>query len=473
MRGNKVSGQRRVTLGRPGSGWHACALLFACLLALGVGPAQAAEPGAGERVALVIGNGGYDGGDRLSTPVSDAQLIGDTFRQLGFETRISDDQTQEEFNQSVDWLARHARGAQVAVFYYAGHGFESHGDNFLVPVKTGIAVKAMTYADLLKHAIKLRTVRTEVNQSRPAVFVSLIDACREPSRGATTLRFKQEDAAHGELIAYSTADQAIAYDSMRAFGQPVDDSPFAYYLATYLKAPNATFKQALEQTQQQVADITGGQQTPWISSGLIHDFVVSRPLAMADTARPAPAVVAARGMTRGEPASDGNVGIMAPRSPDEQAAAATWAEAAYRIGQAAASADRMSIQALQARKGDPAALTVLGAIAEQGGGGSRVDPRLAIGYYRRAAALGYPIAETRLGEIYMEGQYLKRDYGLAQAWFAKAAAQHYRAAELDLALIRSQRNQAGGTQELARAMMNSFNGWVGVVNAHRSDVNHP
>ncbi|WP_205193707.1 caspase family protein, partial [Burkholderia sp. LMG 13014] len=133
---------------------------------------------AGAKVALVIGNAAYDGADRLGSPANDAALIGRTFTQLGFETRIGTDLTRDEFNASVDWLAARARGAQVAIFYYAGHGFESGGDNFLVPVKTGIPIAAMTRATLLQRGIRFNAVRAQVKASRPDAFVALIDACR-------------------------------------------------------------------------------------------------------------------------------------------------------------------------------------------------------------------------------------------------------------------------------------------------------
>lgn len=447
--------------------WQAFGRNLAIALSLALaGPAlHAATADTGGKVALVIGNSGYDGGDRLLTPVNDAKLIGDTFRGLGFDTRISDDQTQEEFKQSVDWLAEHARGAQVAVFYYAGHGFASHGSNFLVPVKTGQAIGAMTYADLLQHAVRLEAVRTEVNQARPLAFVSLIDACREPSRGATTSHLKTEPAAHGELIAYSTADQSAAFDSMRALGQPIDDSPFAWYLATYLRAPGATLKQALDATQQQVSDLTKGQQLPWISSGLVHDIrlgpasdTVSPNMPNTPNTPARPPVAGPNETPRaGVPAASS---ALFPGAPEEQRAAQTWTEADQRIALAAQTADRNSIRTLRARKNDPAALTTLGEIAENGYGGTRADPRQAIAWYQRAAARHYPVAETLLGEIYGEGKYVERDYALAEKLLARAAGQHDTRAELDLAQIRAARGQAGAVQDLQRAMLNAFGQWT-------------
>ena len=95
-------------------------------------------PQPARKVALVIGNSAYDGADRLISPANDVKLVGDTLRQLGFETRVATDLSQEEFKAAVAWLAQSSKGAQVSLFYFAGHGFESGGDNFLVPVHAGV-----------------------------------------------------------------------------------------------------------------------------------------------------------------------------------------------------------------------------------------------------------------------------------------------------------------------------------------------
>ncbi|TDV11434.1 caspase family protein [Paraburkholderia caballeronis] len=423
--------------------------------------AAAAVAASGGKVALVIGNSGYGGADRLLSPANDAKLIGDTLKQLGFDTRVDYDLSQDEFNASVDWLAGRARGARVVVFYYAGHGFESGGDNFLVPVKTGFAINAMTRLDLLEHAVRLNTVRTRVKAAGPAAFVALIDACRVPSRGPGGATLKHETVARGELIAFSTADQASAYDSMRTFGTAVDDGPFAYYLAMYLKAPDATIKGALEQTQQQVSDQTLGRQRPWIASGLLGDVTMAQAYA---SPLPAPVAAAPRsGPTRGAAtapaaADDWRAAPKIGATPLPQTAdtaadqrSDSWDDAEYRLTMASQHADREDIAALRARGDDPAALTTLGMIYE-GGFGVRKDSRTAVAYYRRAAQKNYPIAQTLLGEVYFEGKLVPRDYHEAERWLARAAAQDHTRAKLDLAQLRAERGQGDATQNWANAI---------------------
>ncbi|WP_087688336.1 MULTISPECIES: caspase family protein [unclassified Pandoraea] len=433
--------------------------LFALVCAMTVATASSAAPPAASaatsaptpaparKVALVVGNSGYDGGDRLISPAGDAKLMGEAFRQLGFETKIAQDLSLEEFNAATDWLTQRARGAQVAVLYYAGHGFEAGGDNFLVPVHTGVPVSAMTRKLLLERASRLAAVRMKVMASSPASFIALIDACRVPSRGPTGPGLKPEKVGQGELIAFSTADQAAAYDSMRTFGKAIDNSPFAYYLAMNVKAPGATIKHALELTQQQVTEITGGHQRPWIASGLIGDVPLAAQYLVASnpvTPRNAPQAATVRGAPNsvGGPSNDGT----------QAQRANAWDDAEYRLSVAAQRADRNDIAALRARKSDPAALTTLGMIYEEGYG-VPADRKSAMTYYRRAAGMGYPIAQTLLGEAYFEGKVVQRDYAEAEKWFARASSQDYTRARLDLAHVRMVRGQGagGGMQNWADA----------------------
>lgn len=439
---------------------------------------KAAPAAHSAKIALVIGNSAYSGADRLISPANDARLIGETLRNLGFDTRVDYDLSQDEFNGSIDWLASHAQGAQVVVFYYAGHGFESAGDNFLVPVHVGVPVNAMTRALLLERAIRLKGALAKVRASQPASFIALIDACRVPSRGANTTTLRREPAARGELIAYSTATQAAAYDSMRTFGTPTDDGPFAYYLSMYMKAPGATIKGALEHTQQQVSDITRGQQQPWIESGLIGDVTLAQnlggiapPPVYARVAPPtgptrgvAPAaqlssITPANGATlAANPAPLAAVNPNNPltlqplrNDPGTQQRADSWDDAEYRITTAAHQSSRSDLQNLRSRGRDPVALTTLGMMAEEGLGVPR-NPRAAMSYYRRAAQANYPIAQTLLGEAYFEGKLVPRDLDEAQKWLARAASQDYTRARLDLAQLRAERGQGSKMQNWADEM---------------------
>jgi uncharacterized caspase-like protein len=413
----------------------------------GAGTANAAAA----KVALVVGNSAYEGADRLQTPVNDARLVGEALRDDGFETHVATNLTLEEFKAEVAWLARQSETAGVVVFYFAGHGFESGGENFLVPVDAGAPIGALTHAMLVKHGLKLSAIRALMRHGQPPVTISLLDICRTPSRGsAPVTALKREQAAHGELIAYSTGDNKIAYDSMRTFGQPLDDSPFAWYLAMNFKAQGLTLKQALEHTQQQVAQVSAGDQQPWIVSGLDGD------LALAD---PAPERGAAFAVSPERPGATRGPQQAVRTTRDDDARADAWDDLDAQIAEEARNADAATVAKLRSRaqRGDAAAATTLGLIAESSStsgstGTSAAGKRSALAYYRKAAAQQFPVAQALLGEAYMSGALVPRDLTKAEPLLAQAADAGLTRAKLDLMQLRAQRGQGDSADEMQSAM---------------------
>lgn len=417
---------------------------------LDAGTAQAASA----KVALVIGNATYEGADRLQTPVNDARLVGEALQGDGFETHVATNLTLEEFKAEVAWLARESETAGVVVFYFAGHGFESDGENFLVPVNAGAPVAELTHAMLVKRGLKLSAIRALIRHGHPPVMISFLDTCRTPSRGAgPATALKHEQAAHGELIAYATGDNKIAYDSMRTFGQPVDDSPFAWFLAMNLKAQGLTLKQALEHTQQQVAQLSTGDQQPWIVSGLDGDLALADPApdrGAAFAVSPG-RVGAARGPVQ---AAGGEVAaaVTARGSHDDDTRADAWDDLEARIDEDARNADAASIAKLRSRAqhADASAATTLGLIYESSGK-TAAGKRSALAYYRKAAGQHFPVAQALLGEAYMEGSLAPRNLDAAEQLLAQAASVGLTRARLDLIQLRTQRGQADSTEEMQAA----------------------
>jgi uncharacterized caspase-like protein len=446
------------------------------------------ETAAPQKVALVIGNAGYDGADRLQSPLRDAKLIGQTLSGLGFETHVALDVSFDEFRNQVNWLSSEARTASVVLFYFAGHGFESEGDNFLVPVHTGVPIAAMSHASLLSHGIRLDAVRAAMRSGGPAVVVSLVDACRVPARGAGARPLKGDGAPRGEIIGYSTSDHGVAYDSIRTFGIAADDSPFAYFLASNLRKPGATIKQALEHTQQQVVATTEGGQQPWIASGLNGDFAVAgndvqRPSASVEGLHNVPRTaqtrkqIATRGATADaqlaerQPANGGADLAVGPggrvdttaangNSPGDADADATWAKLDAQITDQARRADDAGIARLrgQAAHGDVIALTTLGLYYADGRGGPS-RPKSAIELYRKAAVQHFPIAQTLLAEAYVGGQLVPVDLNRAESLLAQASNAGYQRAKLDLLDLRMRRGQGtkgDNLHDVANELMKQF-----------------
>lgn len=432
----------------------ACALLRAVFMVAALADTTAVQAAAA-KVALVIGNASYEGADRLQTPVNDARLVGEALRSDGFETHVATNLTLNEFKAETEWLERESATAGVVVFYFAGHGFESGGENFLVPVNVGAPIGSLTHAMLDKRGIKLSAVRAMIRHGEPPVAISLLDTCRTPSRGSSPMTaLKHEQAAHGELIAYSTGNNKIAYDSMRTFGQPVDDSPFAWFLAMNLKARGVTLKQALDHTQQQVAELSAGDQQPWVVSGLDGDLTLAGP-APEHGARytMSPGRVGAARGTRQLPGNDGPAAQLASGAADDAVRADAWDDLDARVDTDAHNADAASIAKLRsrARSGDASAATTLGLIYESSGK-SAADQRLAVAYYQQAAGKHFPVGEALLGEAYMEGTLVPRDLDKAEPLLAQAAAAGLTRAKLDLIQVRAQRGQSDSQEEVQSAM---------------------
>ncbi|HRD89595.1 MAG TPA: SUMF1/EgtB/PvdO family nonheme iron enzyme [Accumulibacter sp.] len=191
----------------------ALAALLWCLLWNGfaIDTARAAE----RRVALVIGNGAYSGAERLETPRQDAADVSAALARLGFSVFSPPprDLDQRGMEQVVQKFSEASRDADVALFYYAGHGVGRGGDNWLIPVGTEIADPA----DLRYRAVSLRWIADRLKASGARARILIVDACRnnrwyEADRGPGQRGLERITPPSGTLIAYAAAPGEIARD---------------------------------------------------------------------------------------------------------------------------------------------------------------------------------------------------------------------------------------------------------------------
>jgi uncharacterized caspase-like protein len=220
------------------------------------------------RMALVIGNSNYQTAVSLSNPANDAQAVAEAFTRAGFEVTRLSDLTQMEMRRAVrDFSARIAeKGSDtIALVFYAGHGMQVDGENFLIPVdariqrESDVAIEALRLADIVK---ALETV-----QSRARIV--MLDACRNnpfSAVGAIGRGLAIVDAPTGSIVAYSTAPGTEAQDGT---GQ---NSPYTSALLKVIPEPGLPIEQALKRVRLLVHESTDGRQTPWESSSLISDF---------------------------------------------------------------------------------------------------------------------------------------------------------------------------------------------------------
>lgn len=220
------------------------------------------------RVALVIGNSAYTGVTALPNPSNDAKAISQLLNSAGFEVIAGTDLTREEMAQVMqDFAARiNERGPDtIALVYYAGHGLQIAGENFLVPVDAKIASEQ----DVADNTVRLVDVMATLSNVQSHTRVVILDACRNnpfASLGDAGRGLAIVDAPNGSIVAYSTAPGTEAYDGTG------NHSPYTSAFLKLARTPNVPIEQFFKRVRLLVNDVTDGRQTPWESSSLTSDF---------------------------------------------------------------------------------------------------------------------------------------------------------------------------------------------------------
>lgn len=240
----------------------ALAFLLAALPALAQG-----------RVALVIGNGAYRAVPRLPNPISDASAVAESLRAAGFAVDLVRDAGKETMEGALRRFAAAVDGAELALFYFAGHGVQIGGDNHLLPVDARLAHARDVDFELVGLPLVLRAMQG----ARARVLI--LDACRDnplaaQMRGLSATRSvgrglaRIENVDLGTLIAFSTSPGAVALDGAGR------NSPFTAALVQHLATPGLEVRQLMTRVRRSVVEATGGQQIPWDNSSLISEVVL-------------------------------------------------------------------------------------------------------------------------------------------------------------------------------------------------------
>jgi hypothetical protein len=245
----------------------------------------AAEP----RIALVIGNGRYSSSPLINPP-NDAQLVGDTLSKLGFEViarRNSDQAGMKRAIQEFGERLERAGPDAVGLFYYAGHGVQLNGRNYLIPVSANIERDA----DVDIEAVSADWVMEQMRYARNRLNIVILDACRNNpfvrSLRSADRGLAKMDAPAGVMIAYSTAPGDVAADGSGR------NSPYSEALAKAMLEPNQPIEQVFKRTRISVIGATKSRQTPWESSSLTGDFYFSATNRPATSPAAAPAALPA------------------------------------------------------------------------------------------------------------------------------------------------------------------------------------
>ncbi len=235
------------------------ALAILTLLAL------AAPAAAAKKVALVIGNGAYAEAP-LKNPANDARAVAATLRTQGFEVLLKENATKAQMNEIVADFGEKLAEGDTALFFFAGHGMQVQGRNYLLPTDARITSEQRVRLETLD----VEAVLDQMAAARARVSMVILDACRN---NPFERRFRsvggglaQINAPEGTLIAYATAPGKVAADGDGANG---------LYTQEFLKAmaqPGLKVEEVFKQVRVGVTRASNGAQVPWEASSLTGDF---------------------------------------------------------------------------------------------------------------------------------------------------------------------------------------------------------
>lgn len=235
-----------------------------------------------KRIALVIGNSAYTNTDALSNPKNDSEDVAAALRKLGFEVVLGQDMTKAEMDRALATFMRSLSGASVGLFFYAGHGFQIGGFNYLVPVD----VKVIDGWSLDFEMVKLDRVYQTMERT-VGTNLLFVDACRDnplvrkPGRSFATRSLVSDnglapiEAGAGSLISFSTQPGSVAMDGEGR------NSPYVAALLKALVAPKDDISTLLIHVRNQVMRETKNRQIPWENSALTARFYFVEPAAAA------------------------------------------------------------------------------------------------------------------------------------------------------------------------------------------------
>lgn len=227
-----------------------------------------------QRTALIMGNGAYAFG-RLKNPVNDARAVTDALEPIGFEiVTVEDGDLLHMIDAMKEFIAR-AKDSQVRLFFYAGHGIQSKGKNYLVPIDATVIEEdklATQLVSVSEFVDKLSLLKSGVN-------IVILDACRAGLSATASRRrgiddkrslqsgLAQMNAPQGTLIAFSTAPGSVALD-----GTNTQNSTYTRHLLENMKVPGLPVEQLFKRVRVSVARETQQSQIPWETSSLMGDF---------------------------------------------------------------------------------------------------------------------------------------------------------------------------------------------------------
>ena len=219
-----------------------------------------------KRVALLIGNSNYDVG-RLRNPVTDATDMAASLKKLGFSVILQNDADHKAMETAIKEFGRQLKKDTVGLFFYAGHGVQIDGRNYLIPLGANIEEEA----DVKYKAVNINRVFDVMDSAGNKLNIVILDACRDnpyaksfrtSSRGLAMVGKSPNDT----LIAYSTGPGDVASDGSGR------NSPYTRALLDNINRSGLSIEQVFKKVRNDLDNTTGGRQKPWYTASLGTDF---------------------------------------------------------------------------------------------------------------------------------------------------------------------------------------------------------
>jgi hypothetical protein len=221
-----------------------------------------------KRLALIIGNGIYMSGGILANPENDANDIGKTLQQLGFDVMLFNNLDQREFRKAIDDFGERLVSYDIGLFYYAGHGIQVKGNNYLIPVDANLKSEN----DVEYDCVNAGRLLAKMEDAGSTTNIIILDACRDNpferswrrSTHGQGLAFMTAPA--GSLISYATSPGATASDGSGRNGL------FTSALLNYINEPDLSILEMFQKVRTYVRENSSGEQVPWESTSLEGNF---------------------------------------------------------------------------------------------------------------------------------------------------------------------------------------------------------
>jgi hypothetical protein len=242
------------------------------LVSLGAWAQTAEAPGGRQRIALVIGNDAYRSAP-LNNSLNDARDMTQALQQAGFAVVLLENASQRAMAEAISAFGERIRNGEVGLFYFAGHGVQIKGRNFLLPVDQQIERED----EVSYRAIDVGQVLDKMESAQNGTNLLILDACRNNPfmRAGRSLAggLAPMDASVGTIIAFATSPGAVAIDGVRG-----RNGVYTHHLLAQMRSPGVKIEEVFKRVRAAVYQETKGQQLPWESTSLVGDFVFIPPV---------------------------------------------------------------------------------------------------------------------------------------------------------------------------------------------------